>query len=93
MPAPIRPPPYTPTSSAAASSLLLPAIEECGHPLALVLGLEEHRLGQVVDERVRLARGVEHRLRQPYGERGLGRDAVGQAVRGRLELLGWRQPR
>ena len=52
----------------------------------LVLGLEEHRLGDVVEDRVRLARREQRSLGEPDRERRLCGDPVGQPVARGLQV-------
>ena len=84
MPAPMRPPPRTPT---AVVHRLAPSVEECAHPLALVVGFEQHRLLFEIDLRMRAA-GREVRSLGRLGRLCAElRDAVGHLVRAGHRLV------
>ena len=92
MPAPMRPPPSTPTSDGAPVvghrfTSVLP-LEELGHASELLGALEQHGLRLEVDGGVRGARRAEHALRRDGRGAVVAGDAIGDRVRGGQQLVG-----
>lgn len=65
------------------SKLPFAAIKEGRHPLLLFVGLKEDGLREIIDQRVRPTRGVQHRLGQTQRQTALTREPVSKTVSSR----------
>ena len=96
IPAPMRPPPRTPTWAGAAElvacSSALP-LQELGHPTHLLGALEELGLQLELDRGMRVGGREQRRLGVAGRERVVRRDAVRDRVRRRQQVVGGRAAR